>query len=117
MNSERPGSLETLRRHNRIRVVDVLRRRGSASRAEIGRETGLSPASVSSLVAELMDEGVVVERADAAPRSPSPNGGRPSTPLTLDPSSGTLLGIQFAHEGVLVAVTDLAYEILAEETE
>jgi len=114
VNPERPGSLETLRRHNRVRVLEVLRRRGAASRAAIGRETGLSRTSVSSLVADLIAEGVVVESPDSEPRSSSPNGGRPSTPLTLDPSAGGVIGMDFGHDSVRVILTDLSYTVLDE---
>ena len=37
----RTGSLETLRRLNRLRVIDALREEGLISRAEIARRTGL----------------------------------------------------------------------------
>ena len=49
----RTGSLESLRELNRLRVVETLRERGTASRAEIARVTGLSRSTVSSLVADL----------------------------------------------------------------
>src|SRR4051794_16668534 len=114
VNPERPGSLETLRRHNRVRVLEVLRRRGAASRAAIGRETGLSRTSVSSLVADLIAEGVVVESPDSEPRASSLNGGRPSTPLTLDPSAGGVIGMDFGHDSVRVVLTDLSYTVLDE---
>jgi predicted NBD/HSP70 family sugar kinase len=108
-----PGSLESLRELNRLRVLETLRRRGSVSRADIARETGLSRTTVSSLVAALLEEGVVVERPDPVP-APSPSGGRPPTLLTLDPSSGAVVGIDFGHAGVRVAVADLSCAVLAE---
>src|SRR5438067_5457575 len=113
---EGPGSLEALRRHNRMRVLDALRRRGGASRADVVRETGLSRTTVSSLVSALLDEGVVVERSDRKQGSPSPNGGRPPTLLTLDPAAGGIVGIDFGHEAVRVAVADLSCTVLAESS-
>src|SRR5712691_9437991 len=112
---ERPGSLEALRRRNRLRVLDVLRRRGSASRAELERETGLSRTSVSSLVSALLAEGVAVERPDRKPHGGSRNG-RPPTLLTLDPSAGAVVGIDFGHDAVRVALADLSYAVLGERT-
>ena len=88
-----PGSLESLRRLNRSRVLGVLQLRGAASQADIVRETGLSRTTVSSLVAELIQEGAVVEPSEPARHAPSPNGGRPPTLLTLDPSSGGFVGV------------------------
>ena len=56
------GSLGSLRELNRGRVVQTLRGLGIASRAEIARRTGLSRSTVSSLVADLKEEGLIVER-------------------------------------------------------
>jgi predicted NBD/HSP70 family sugar kinase len=111
---EGPGSLEALRQLNRLRVLESLRRRGGASRADIVRETGLSRTTVSSLVAALIDEGLVVERSDRKQEAPSPNGGRPPTLLTLDPTAGGVIGIDFGHDDVRVAVADLSCSLLAE---
>ena len=101
-----PGSLESLRARNRARALAVLARRGAASQADIVRETGLSRTTVSSLVAELLGEGIVVERSDSARQAPSPSGGRPATLLSLEPSSGGFVGIDFGREIVRVAVAN-----------
>src|SRR6185436_16002638 len=110
------GSLESLRERNRRQLVDALRSRGSASRADLARITGLSRSTVSTLVAELQASGLVVEHAD--PRAPgtraTPQQGRPPTLLTLDRSAGLVLGIDFGHEHVHVAIADLSRTILAE---
>ena len=104
--STSPGSLEALRRANRLRVLQILQQHGQASRADITRATGLSRTAVSSLVGELVGEGVVVERVDGVREAPSPSGGRPPTLLTLVPSSGAFVGIDFGHDCVRVAVVD-----------
>jgi predicted NBD/HSP70 family sugar kinase len=90
----------------------VLQRRGVASQADIVRETGLSRTTVSSLIADLLEEGVVVERTDAARQAPSPGGGRPPTLLSIEPSSGGFVGIDFGREVVRVAVANRAGELL-----
>jgi predicted NBD/HSP70 family sugar kinase len=114
MAREAPGSLESLRARNRARALAVLGRRGAASQADIVRETGLSRTTVSSLVAELLTDGLVIERADSERQSPSPSGGRPATLLSLEPSSGGFVGIDFGREVVRVAVADRAGELLVD---
>jgi predicted NBD/HSP70 family sugar kinase/biotin operon repressor len=114
MAREAPGSLESLRARNRALALAVLQSRGAASQADIVRETGLSRTTVSSLVADLLEEGVVVERSDGARQAPSPSGGRPPTLLTIEPSSGGFVGIDFGREVVRVAVADRAGELLGE---
>ena len=107
------GSLGSLRRINRGRVLRALQERGAASRVELVRATGLSRTAVSSLVADLLREGVVIEQLEAAPRASSPNGGRPATLLTLDPGSGAFVGIDLGHARVRVVVVDRAGTPLA----
>jgi predicted NBD/HSP70 family sugar kinase len=111
---EAPGSLGALRRLNQLRVLDTLQRQGSVSRAEIARQTGLSRTTVSNLVGNLLEDGVVVEQVGEERQPASPSGGRPPTLLTLDPSAGAVVGIDFGHDEVRVAVADLAYTLLSE---
>jgi len=113
MAAGRTGSLETLRRLNRLRVIDALRDEGLISRAEIARRTGLSRSTVSSLVSELQADGLVVERSEPA-AAHGDQGGRPPILLSFDASAGVAVGIDFDHHHVRVAVSDLSSRILVE---
>src|ERR687894_1680739 len=107
------GSLASLRRLNRRRVINALRQHGMISRAEIARRTGLSRTTVSSLVSELQSDGLVVEREERG-LAHGEHGGRPPILLSFDASAGAALGIDFGHSHVRVAVADLSSNILAE---
>ena len=111
----RAGSLESLRRLNRLRVIRALREEGQISRAEIARRTGLSRSTVSSLVADLQADGLVVERPEPG-SAYGAQGGRPPILLSFDASAGAALGVDFGHSHLRVAVSDLASTILAERT-
>lgn len=107
--------LSALRSANRRRLVDVLQDRGESSRADLARMTGLSGTTVSSLVAELTGEGVVIEagRDDrAAGRT-----GRPGRLVQLVGGRGLVVGVDLAHDVVRLAVCDLAGTVVAEHTE
>ena len=106
------GSLTTLRELNRGRVIESLRELGVASRAEIARSTGLSPATVSTLVGQLVETGLVVDAPQRLSRRSQ--GGRPPALITLDPAAGVAIGIDFGKRHLAVAVSDLSHEILAE---
>jgi glucokinase-like ROK family protein len=108
------GSLRSLRELNRGRVVDVLRDRGRASRADIARVTGLSRSTVSTIVAGLIEAGLVVEQEEATGVAHGQHGGRPPVLLSLDKSAGVALGVDFGHTHLRVAVSDLSHEVLAE---
>jgi predicted NBD/HSP70 family sugar kinase len=123
---ESPGSLGSLRARNRLRIIDVLRQAGSASRVELVRDTGLSRTTVSKLVAELQADGLVVEREHGASASGGATAadegagtganavGRPPVALTLNPAAGAAVGIDFGHDLVRVAVADLSGAVIAE---
>ena len=114
MESSDSGSLRSLRELNRGRVIDALRDRGRASRAEIARATGLSRSTVSSIVSDLIDSGLLTEQRDALGVAHGEAGGRPPVLLSLDPSAGLAVGIDFGHTHLRVAVSDLSHEVLAE---
>ncbi len=108
------GALEALREVNRLRVVDALRWRGTASRSELARLTGLSRTTVATLVADLKARGLVVDRSEPDGR-PAPAGrGRPPILLRLDPSAGAAIGIDFGHRHLRVAAADLSSTLIAE---
>lgn len=113
MSQARVGSLESLRRLNRLRVIDALRAERLISRADIARRTGLSRSTVSALVAELLADGLVVEREELA-TARGDQGGRPPILLSFDASAGAAVGIDFGHRHLRVAVSDLASNVLAE---
>ena len=105
------GSLESLRRANQLRVVDALRREGSASRADLMRITGLSRTTITSLLATLLERGMVIESEVEAQRQ---GRGRPPALLRLAPKAGAVLGVDFGHRHLRVAVADLSSTVLAE---
>ncbi len=110
-NKRGDGTLAWLRERNRERVVGVLRMLGATSQADIARATGLSRTTVSTLVASLKDSGLVFE---IDPKASDARGGRPGIQLVLRESSRAVVGIDFGHSHVRVAVADLAHNVLAE---
>jgi predicted NBD/HSP70 family sugar kinase/biotin operon repressor len=105
------GSLESLRERNRLRVIDALRHRGTASRSDLAQLTGLSRTTIATLVADLQGRGLVVD-ADGAKAG---SRGRPPGLLRLHAAAGAAVGIDFDHPHLRVAVADLSSAILAEE--
>jgi glucokinase-like ROK family protein len=95
-------------------VVGALRDRGKASRAEIARATGLSRSTVSSIVSDLLETGLLTEHRETAGVAHGEAGGRPPVLLSLNPSAGLAVGLDFGHTHLRVAVSDLSHDILAE---
>ncbi|HYN52248.1 MAG TPA: ROK family transcriptional regulator [Thermoleophilaceae bacterium] len=112
MRGEQPGALASLRESNRDKVVQALQTLGVASRAEVARRTGLSRSTVSTIVAELLSNGLVVDRTNGSRRTTG--SGRPPALIALDPSGGMAVGIDFGKRHLTVALADLSHEIVAE---
>jgi glucokinase-like ROK family protein len=109
----RSGALASLRAANRKLVVDALRARGIASRAELARATGLSRSTISTIVGDLIEAGLAVEREGPVDGAPV-QAGRPPLMVSLNAQAGLALGIDFGHRHLRVAVSDLAHTVLAE---
>jgi predicted NBD/HSP70 family sugar kinase len=104
-----PGSTASLRTANVHRVVDVLRSQESGdpiSQADIARQTGLAPATVSNIVRELAAGGLL---------EVEPGAGRRGTTVALARSAGLVAGIDFGHSHVAVALGDLTGSLIVEE--
>jgi len=113
MRGEPPGALALLRESNRDKVLQALRALGVASRPEVARHTGLSRSTVSTIVAELVDEGLIVSRANG--RRQAAGSGRPPALIALNPSGGMAVGMDFGKRHLSIALADLSHEIVAEE--
>ncbi|MEV7956656.1 ROK family transcriptional regulator [Streptomyces sp. NPDC088141] len=107
---ETPGSQTSLHRANLERVVRAVRMAGSLTQAEIARSTGLSAATVSNIVRELKDGGTVEV-------TPTSAGGRRARSVSLSGDAGIVVGVDFGHTHLRVAVGNLAHQVLAEESE
>lgn len=99
-----PGSPAALRALNSSRVLEALAGAGDVHQAELARSTGLAPATVSNIVHELHERGLV---------STTRQGRRTSVRLVR--RTGHVAGIDVGHRHVRVAVADLSGEVLAEE--
>ena len=105
MATRESGAPSKLRAANRELLVSLLRERGPMTQAELARASELSPATVSSIVRDLRDEGLLEDGQSA---------GR-GTALEMSRSAGVAVGIDFGHSHVRVAIADLAHTILAED--
>src|SRR3954464_7091146 len=105
------GALHQLRTANRRHVIETLRTSGSMTRSALARSTGLSRTTISTLLGELIGQGIVAEASDGgAPRG----AGRPATVVRLDHSAGAAVSIDVGARHLAVAVGDLAHQVLAE---
>ncbi|WP_181809037.1 helix-turn-helix domain-containing protein, partial [Streptomyces shenzhenensis] len=84
---EQPWSRQRLRRTNERLLLDRLRLLGSASRAQLARQTGLSKPTVSSALAALRSAGLVHEVGTHVPER-----GRTAVLYAPDPAAADSAG-------------------------
>ena len=105
---------EHARVHNRALVLQTLYRYGQQSRADVSRSTGLTRVTVSDLVAELMEDGLVVElgRREVA-ASEGTHRGKPAILLDIDRAAFQIIGVDLGDYAVFRgAVLDLGGHVL-----
>lgn len=102
------ASRSLLRDFNVSLLIELVRRAGSISRAELARQSQLSAPTVSAIVDHLLKRGIVVETTTA----PS-SGGRPPVLLSVDPKAGYVVGIKLRGDGLTTVVCDLDAEIVS----
>jgi len=77
----RGNNLDSVRRNNLSMVLDLVNRSRSLSRSELTRETGLNRSTVSALVGELVERGLIIESSPDVTSSV----GRPSPIVSPHP--------------------------------
>ena len=105
---------QNLRAHNlSLTLRHILANPGAINRAGIAAQTGISRATMSRLVDELIATGLVEESDDKLP-----TGGRGRPPSVLSPASGTViaLGLQVNISVLGAYLVDLSGNVLARET-
>jgi glucokinase-like ROK family protein len=95
---------------NSRRVLKLIRDNPSISRAEISRRTGLSAPTVSRIVDDLIEDGLVEEIGVG-----SSNGGRRPNLLRFCPDNNFIIGIDLGTTNIYGVLANLEAEILAEE--
>lgn len=97
--------------HNKALIFKTIYDHGEVSRADVARLTRLTRPTVSSTVAELMDEGLVAE-VGVGPSE----GGKPPILLSVVEDSRHLIGIDLANSEFRGAVIDLRGNIIQRRT-
>ena len=97
------GNSSTSRAMNRRLILNLLRRHGPVSRAEIATITGLSPAAVTFVVAELVEETLIIEREAVSGAT-----GRRPVPIDINYEAHLAFGFKLNADGIDCVLTDLA---------
>lgn len=101
----RKATHEQLRRHNRQLLLRAVYLGRAESRAALAQVTGLTKPTVSNLIADLIEEGLIGETG----RGPSSeSGGKRPRLIEFRPEARGVIGVAVDRDGVHAVLTDLA---------
>jgi predicted NBD/HSP70 family sugar kinase len=103
---------ELVRRQNRRVVLNALRQHGPLARIELGRATGLSPASITSIASQLIAERILEELETVLPLPVSIRRGRPIVRLGITSAAAHVLAVNISIDTVRLAIADFNGQIL-----
>ncbi|MCP8617545.1 ROK family transcriptional regulator [Salirhabdus salicampi] len=98
------GSFQLMKSLNRSVILNKIRSDGPISRAEIAKQTKLTPPTVSNLVKELLNTGIIVESSQGE----SVGGGRKPTMLELNANNFYIIGLDVGPTHLRTVMSDLA---------
>ncbi|MDR2723105.1 MAG: ROK family transcriptional regulator, partial [Cellulomonadaceae bacterium] len=104
-----PGSQSSLREANRSRIIESVTRFGGLTQIELAQATGLSTATVSTIVKELVSASVLET-------STTTRSGRRALHVTLARQAGLVAGLHISLRTLTVAIADMTGTIQAEQT-
>ncbi|MFK4998106.1 ROK family protein [Bacillus sp. N9] len=98
-------------KENKTLVLQIIRSHEEISRADIAQRSGLNKGTVSSLVAELLEEQLVLEKGPGVS-----SGGRRPVMLTFNHAAGHSIGIDLGVNYIHAVLTDLSGTMIMEHS-
>ena len=108
MAERKRSTVRDLRRDNRSVLLWSLFFGQPCSRQDLSWKTGLSTASVSNVVRELISDGIVTEAGLV-----DSDGGRPRALLRMDPGYGCVIGVDVGETRIRVEMFDMTMTVRA----
>ncbi|MFQ4150561.1 ROK family transcriptional regulator [Arthrobacter sp. LAPM80] len=107
------SALQAVRRRHELRVLESLVTHGHRTRRELETDTKLSRTTLSAIVGELRQRGVISEN-DQSLNAPGRNG-RPTKVLSLNPEAGAAVGIELGRRRISISVMGFDGSTVASE--
>ncbi|MDL4840155.1 ROK family transcriptional regulator [Aquibacillus rhizosphaerae] len=101
------GSFQWMKSMNKTIILNKIRSNGPISRAQIAKETKLTPPTVGSIVKELIEQAIVKESAQGTSQ-----GGRKPTMLVINNSEFYIIGIDAGPKDIEFIVSDLSGKVI-----
>jgi N-acetylglucosamine repressor len=105
------GNRDFMRTLNRSIVLNAIKTHGPIDRAWVARQINLSPATVTTITADLISEGLIFEKETGDSR-----GGRKPILLAINPKGAYVVGIKLTETTAIAALTDLEATVLVKRS-
>jgi transcriptional regulator of PTS gene len=99
---------DLMRAINRSKILETIRTVGMISRIDIARTTGLSQALITGLTADLIKEGLIIEK-----QSGKYKGGRRPMLLALNPEGAYVVGVNLSISELSVVIVNFEGTVVA----
>ncbi|MFP4662195.1 MAG: ROK family transcriptional regulator, partial [Halanaerobiales bacterium] len=106
------GSFELMKKMNQKVILKLIYKEKSISRAQIAEITGLSPATVSNIVKEMLEMDLIKETTRGESR-----GGRKPVLLEINPGGAYFIGLEWGIAEIRGVIMDLNRNIVVEVEE
>lgn len=107
------SNINLVKQHNLQVILLSLLYEPVLSRIQLAKRTGLSNTTITNLIAELIEQGIVTEKeSDEAEQHGLRPVGRPRTSICLEPNARFVIGVHIGVGIFRVALTNLRAEIL-----
>lgn len=103
---------DQIRRQNRSIILQALRREGQLARIELGQITKLSPATVTSITGDLLDQGLI-EGFETSEQKGQSTRGRPRSLLRLTPNAAYVVCVRLSVQRIDLALVDYSGQTVA----
>ena len=98
-----------MRNRNLALILNYLHQNSPISRAELSSNLGINKASISTIIRELINGGIVIETGI---KNGSNDVGHPAIELMINPDAGRIIGIELKLDIIKAVITDVEPKII-----
>ncbi len=107
-----PGSINMFQQYsNEVQILNIIRRQGPVSRADIAKLTGLTPPTVTNIINKLLDSKLITDYMIG-----ESSGGRRPLLLKTNPDAGQVIIIHIRSFKMIGYVVDATFSVHYEQT-
>jgi len=111
---KRKADRDQIRRQNRSIILQALRRDGPMARIDLGQKTRLSPATVTAITSDLLEQDLILSLESEEPKTPQARG-RPRTLLRLNPDAVYSVCVRLSVNNIDLALVDFAGGVMRDK--